>query len=46
MKHVLGVVTLVLGMRSLSGVARAAPDDDRAALSAYLSAVLSEDNGF
>ena len=46
MKHVLGIVTLVLSMGSLPGISLAAPDDDHAALSAYLSTVLTEDNGF
>ena len=46
MKHVLGIVTLVLSMGSLPGIALAASDDDRAALTAYLSTALTEDNGF
>ena len=46
MKHVLGIVTLVLSMGSLPGISLAAPNDDRAALPAYLSTALTEDNGF
>ena len=46
MKHVLGIVTLVLSMGSLPGISLAASDDDRAALTAYLSTALTEDNGF
>lgn len=46
MKHVLGIVTLALSMGSLPGIALAASDDDRAALTAYLSTALTEDNGF
>ena len=46
MKHVLGIVTLVLSMGSLPGISLAAPDDDRATLTPYLSTALTEDNGF
>ena len=46
MKHVLGIVTLVLSMGSLPGISLAASDDDRAALTTYLSTALTEDNGF
>ena len=46
MKHVLGIVTLVLSMGSLPDISLAASDDDRAALTAYLSMALTEDNGF
>ena len=46
MKPVLGIVTLVLSMGSLPGISLAASDDDRAALTAYLSTALTEDNGF
>ena len=46
MKHVLGIVTLVLSMGSLPGISLAASDDDRAALTTYLSKALTEDNGF
>ena len=46
MKHVLGIVTLVLSMGSLPGISLAASDDDRAALTAYLRTVLTGDNGF
>ena len=46
MKHVLGIVTLVLSMGSLPDISLAASDDDRAELSTYLSKVLTEDNGF
>lgn len=46
MKHVLGIVTLVLSMGSLPGISLAASDDDRVALAAYLSTALTEDNGF
>ena len=46
MKRVLGIVTLVLSMGSLSGISLAASEDDRAALTAYLSTALTEDNGF
>jgi soluble lytic murein transglycosylase-like protein len=46
MKRVLGIVTLVLSMGSLPGISLAASEDDRAALAAYLSTALTEDNGF
>ena len=46
MKHVRGIVTLVLSMGSLPGISLAASDDDRAALTTYLSKALTEDNGF
>ena len=46
MKHVLGIVTLVLSMGSLPGISLAASDNDRAALTTYLSKALTEDNGF
>ena len=45
MKNVLGIVTLVLSMGSLPGISLAASDDDRAALTTYLSKALTEDNG-
>ena len=46
MKNVLGIVTLVLSMGSLPGISLAASDNDRAALTTYLSKALTEDNGF
>ena len=46
MKHPLGIVTLVLSMGSLPGISLAASDNDRAALTTYLSKALTEDNGF